>query len=473
MRVLVALMALAALVLAGCVTPGSLLSTSSVAPLKLDLLAATDSLWPDHQNEPHPSYGWPTLTHPATGAEVPALWKPIPAANVTKIAGLKHVAQSTKDVKTGAGVALFGSLAVLPGFSKENYVIDISEPTVPKVLGKWEGSERGAAVMAFPDGRLYGVISTDAGIDVVNLTDPTHPEIVSQIKPKTGGHKVGVVPGTPIVYNANSAGGGTTSFTGQGGAGQTEIYDLTDPAAPVLVQEFKNGFGCHHIFFWNDASQDKHRALCAGIEYTQIWDIKDPKAPKVIVSIPVPHGNPALPSMSAPNALPLMFSHTAFLNQNGNILIVGDELMGGGPAACDGVHTPVADKSGPLGNLWFYDIKDEKNPKLLGWFSPPPSQATDPRAPNADPTNPSGTVFRTPGCTAHHGRIVSDPEGKKQLLVMAWYSAGVVLVDFTDPTSPKLVDEWNPGANTWETWYYNGYVFTGDLNRGLDVLTFK
>ena len=47
-----------------------------------------------------------------------------------------------------------------------------------------------------------------------------------------------------------------------------------------------------------------------------------------------------------------------------------------------------------------------------------------------------------------------------------------VLIDFTDPTDPWMIDQWNEHTDTWEAWYYNGYVFTGDLRRGLDVLTF-
>ena len=458
----------ATLLFAGCVSAN--LNPLATAPgVVKDLLPQKDSLWPDHQNAPHPSFGWPTLTHPATSANAPAFWKPIPAApNVTKITGLKHLAQSTKDVKGGAGIALFGSLALVPSDSTTNYVVDISDPSAPKLLSKYDGNERGAAIMAMPDGRLYGVVSTGPGFDVVNLTDPTHAEILTPVKTPMGGHKLGLVPGTPIVYNANSRGGGPGSAESGQGNGETEIYDLSDPAAPVLVQEFKNGFGCHHIFFW--ISAEKQRALCAGIEVTQIWDIADPKAPKIISQISMPLGKPAPSDPSG-----VIFSHTAFLNEKGDVLIVGDELDGGAFGVCDGVHTPAGDKSALWGNLWFYDIKDEKNPKMLGWFSPPPSQVTDPRAPSApaNPTDPFGTVFGIPGCTAHHGRLVPDPEGKRQLVAMAWYSAGVVLIDFTDPANAKLVDEWNPGTNTWEAWYDNGYIFTGDLARGLDVLTFK
>ena len=157
------------------------------------------------------------------------------------------------------------------------------------------------------------------------------------------------------------------------------------------------------------------------------------------------------------------------------MLVVGDELSGGGPGVCDGVRTPAGDKAGPLGNLWFYDIKDEKNPKMMGWISPPPSQASSPPVPSGVPSGPNdafGALFST-GCTAHHGRLVPDPEGKRDLLVMAWYTAGVVMVDFTDPANPKILDQFNKGTNTWEAWYDNGWIVTGDMARGMDVLKLK
>jgi hypothetical protein len=473
---LVAAALIGVLFLAGCLSPGSLLSRENAVP-DLDLLPQAASLWPDHQNEPHPAFGWPTLTHPATGANVPKLWASVPNATLpASVTGLKHVAKAPGAVTRGGGTALFGSLAIVPGYGESSSIVDLSDPTSPQLLGQTEKSNvshRGAATIAYPNGTLVAVFSTGYGMQAFDITNPAQPVLTADVH-LARGHKLGVVPGTPIVYNANSRGGALAqpapgvndprANLGEG-QGQTEILDFSDPWNPVLVRNFTNGYGCHHIFFWIDAAKDKHRAICAGIQYTQLWDIKDPKDPKVIVSVPMHHGNTMLPSTGVTQGTPvgarlLTFSHTAMLNQDGTILIAGDEFQGGGgPAECDGVRTPAGDASGPLGNLWFYDVKDEKNPKLLGWISPPPANI------------PAGDT--TDGCTAHHGRLVPDPAGKRQLLVMAWYKAGVVLVDFTDPTAPDIVDQWNQGANTWEAWYDNGWIVTGDLARGLDVLTLK
>ncbi|HUP92589.1 MAG TPA: hypothetical protein VM074_10110 [Solimonas sp.] len=106
--------------------------------------------------------------------------------------------------------------------------------------------------------------------------------------------------------------------------------------------------------------------------------------------------------------------------------------------------------------MWFYDLADETQPQLRGWFS----ALNDPRI-----KSPTST------CTAHHGRLVPDP--KRDLLAMAYYGAGVILLDFTNPTLPKAVGQFADGSNTWEAWYHQGYIVTGDLKRGLDVLTFE
>ena len=462
-RFLVALTLLAAPVLAGCIGAKTDIPGNDDPIIPTGLFASNESLWLDPQDAPHPAFNFPTLANPPlNGSDYPDFWKPVPMAPIpATIKGLKPVARAADaGSKQAGGIAVFGSLVVKPGFGRDaqTAVIDISDPMAPQVLSTMDVQTRGAGIIAYPNGRLLTVLSTSQNILVYDITDPTSPKQLPSLESPTGSHKLGVVPGTPIVYNANSNGGGgatgnfldPTANVGSGN-GQTEIYDLSNPDAdafePII---FKNGYGCHHIYFWITA--EKQRALCAGLQYTQIWDIANPLEPKVIVSIPVHHGVNPVPAVSA---VPVMFSHSAMYNDDGTVLVVGDEMMGGGTAECVGVGTPATQVSGPMGALWFYDVKDEKNPKLLGWFSPgiTPAQATG-------------------SCTAHHGRLVPGPDGR-QLLAMAFYGAGVVLVDFTDPTKPVKAGQFAQGTDTWEVWYYNGYLFTGDLARGLDVLTFR
>ena len=463
-RLLATLLALplVAAAVSGCLQTPATTQDVDAASL-LGLLPSTEALWVNPQTTPHPMFNFPTLTHPANGTGVPEWWLPIEAKPLPDhIAGIELVAEASGQVKQGAGMSVFGRLAVVPGYGEPTAIVDITDPASPQVLSTLDDvAHRNVDFIAYPDGRLVIVLSTGSGeLPVWDITDPKNPVHLTDLEPASGTHKVNVVPGTPIVYNANSNGGTAggpqglvAGMTPATAGGQTEIFDLTDPENPVHVQDWKNGFGCHHIYFWNSA--EKQRALCAGIEFTQIWDTADPRNPTVVSSIPVHHGVAGTPSASVPL---MAFSHFSILNDDGTVLIVGDEMGGGSvPPGC-GAHAalPVRDASTPLGALWFYDVSDETSPRLLGWFSP---------GHHLDPGR------ATVSCTAHHGRLVPDPEGR-DLLAMAFYGSGVALVDFSDPGAPFLVDQFADGTDTWEVQYYNGYLFTGDLMRGMDVLSF-
>jgi hypothetical protein len=439
-------MILLSALLAGCITAPD--DVDEIDETLKGLLAGP-AIWDDPQNAPHAAYGWPTLSFPPEGDDIPDWWRPIDGAPLPDlVSGLELIAETPEEVQSGAGIAVFGRLVFVPGFSSESYLVDITDPTAPQHLSTieaGEGAHRGAAFIAYPDGRLVVVVSTGPGFDIIDVTDPLDPDVLTRVQPEQRGHKLGVVPGTPIVYNAASRGGHIVEEMADRG---TEIYDLSDPENPEFVQMFENGYSCHHIYFWNNPPEDKYRAVCAGAEVTQIWDTKDPLDPQVIVSVPVHHGIAGLPAASV---TPVLWSHYAGLSQDGNTLIVGDETFIGSGSCGVGVPTPAGHLSTPLGAVWFYDISDETNPIIKGWFNP-------------------GHELPEPYnlCTAHQARLI--PSQDRDLLAMAFYEAGVVLVDFTDPSQIHMVDQFNQGTNTWEVWYYDGYLVTGDLARGMDVL---
>ena len=501
-----ALAVAAAFLLAGCAKPSTTSNGTTFAdvsgdnlPVGADLLVgpgggppllAGPALWPDPQNAPHPAFGWATLSNPAVGPNVPMWWKPIQGAELpAHISGLKHVTKVGGNVTSGAGITLFGGLAFDPAEGAGSWTVDIRDPMHPFPLGAVDSAGRGAGMIAYPNGRLVAVSSAGGGFDVVEITDPVHPVIVNHTDAPTGGHKLGVVPGTPIVYNAGSNGGDPGVHAGPVNVphplygpglcnvdisqcvGTTEVYNLTDPEHPVLAEIFHNGLSCHHIFFWNALDGSKQRAICAGIQYTQLWDTANPLDPKVIVSLPVHSGVAGTPSAMASIEA---FSHTAGINIKGDILYVGDESGGGGapPGCVVEVNVPgVGAVSTPVGATWFYNIADETNPKVLGWFSPSIGPNTFTTLPGGE--NPVGA--HSTSCTTHHGRMVPDREGR-DLLAMSYYGDGVILIDFSHialGTQPVVVDSFAQDSNTWETAYNNGYLFTGDLARGMDVLTFR
>lgn len=447
---------LAAVPLAGCVEPdisGGSDPVDVVAPVLAPPLEA--ALWNDPQQFPHPAYGWPTLTH--VPAAAPDWWQPIPARPLpAEIQGLEHLATAGAG-HAGDGIAVFGRLAVNPA----GKIYDLTDPEQPTVLGtmKVQPAARQAVLIPFPDGRLYAAFATGSGnIPIWDITDPRSPDEVAIFDVPSGGHTIAVVPGTPILYNANAVGSRYYPHELSGGRSvpQVEIYDLSKPDDPDLVLEWKNGYGCHAISFYLNAAVGKLRAYCAAVDATQIWDVEDPLAPKIIATVPMPHGQAPLPGYPILAAV----SHWVVVNDDATVMAVADEFLGGAGPGCDAyVRNGDRTVSGPAGNVYFYDVSDETKPALRGWVNPGAHFTYNP--PPQDDGSPGS-------CTAHIGRMIPQPE--KDLLAMSFYAGGVALIDFTDAASPFIVDKWAE-AEPMDVWYYNGYLFAGDASHGLDVLT--
>lgn len=400
---------------------------------------------------PHPAYGWPTpYNYSGLTVPVPEAWTlPIGTGLEPGATTLTHVA-TTEGVGAGAGIFVFGHYVLASG-NGPGAIIDIANPEAPVKVADFNVSIRDADLVMHPDGRLTAVMASNGFVHNWDITDPTDPIQLPDLE--AGSHNAAVVPGTPIVYNANSAGGNTGNVGPLGlvesPVGVTEIFDVTNPDNPVRLPDFENGYGCHDITF--HITEERQRAYCAGIEMTQIWDISDPINPTVIVDIPVHHGVAGTPSTAV---APALFSHLAMVNHDASILIVGDESGGGLANACDIDATlPGQTLAGPTGNLWFYDVSDEENPQLLSMLNP--------NNPILNPTEYSAPA----GCTAHFGRIVGDED----LLLMSFYGAGIVLIDFSVAVNPVIIDQVQNNANTWDVWEWQGYAYTGDLNKGVEV----
>jgi hypothetical protein len=473
MRNLLIVSLLSMVAFAGCLNDGDNLDSDSVdlgaalgytaevtgiLPADVDFFGAVKT-----SLAPHPAFGYPSYNNfSGLEVDVPSAWVP-PTRNVLpEIVTSVELLATAEGVASGAGIAVFGHFAFVSG-NGPGSIVDIADPANPVMVAVLNASMRDADIIAHPDGQLTLVAaSSGGGITLWDVTDPYQPVQLESLE--VGSHNAAVVPGTPIVYNANSA-GSPTAVTPDRAEGVTEVFDLTDPSNPVRLPDFENGYGCHDITFFIDAVNEKYRAYCAGIEMTQIWDITDPSNPEVLTNIPVHHGMSALPPASVPITL---FSHLAMVSADGNTLIVGDESGGGLANACDAnVDAGVQTLAGPTGNLWFYDISTESDAQFKSMLNPnnPATQADYQNEMTAGAT--SGDVFIPAGCTAHFGRIIED----KDQMMIAFYGAGSLLVDFSDPAHPVILDQFTEGGNTWDVWEYQGYAFTGDLVRGLDVLT--
>ncbi len=150
------------------------------------------------------------------------------------------------------------------------------------------------------------------------------------------------------------------------------------------------------------------------------------------------------------------FWHSATFNNAGTKVIFTDELGGGGAATCNAEIGPERGADG------IYDIVGRgDNRKLVfkSYFKIDRYQTED------------------ENCVAHNGSLI--PVKGKDIMVQSWYMGGIQVWDFTDSAHPKKIGFWERGpaadpatsGGTWSAYYYNGYIFSSDLGKGLDVLS--
>lgn len=81
-----------------------------------------------------------------------------------------------------------------------------------------------------------------------------------------------------------------------------------------------------------------------------------------------------------------------------------------------------------------------------------------------------------PECNKEVGRKV--PVEGRDILVQAWYQGGTSGWEFTDPRKPTELAHFDRDAisdselvlgGSWSSYWYNGYVYSSDITRGLEA----
>ena len=104
-----------------------------------------------------------------------------------------------------------------------------------------------------------------------------------------------------------------------------------------------------------------------------------------------------------------------------------------------------------------------------GWRSTPEKPFRMQAVGSWAPADNEGTTYPTTGsCSAHY----FDVDGS--LVTYAWYGQGTRFLDISDPEKPIQVAYYRPdGGNVWASYLHDGYIYTADAARGVDVLRFK
>ena len=146
------------------------------------------------------------------------------------------------------------------------------------------------------------------------------------------------------------------------------------------------------------------------------------------------------------------FWHSATFSNNGRKVIFTDELGGGGGPTCNPTVGPERGADG------IYDIVGGQL-EFRSYYKLKRTQAN------------------TENCVAHNGSLI--PVKGKDLMVQAWYQGGISVWDFTNSRKPKEIGWFDRGplyadelvvGGSWSAYWYNGYIYSNDIQKGLDVL---
>jgi len=82
----------------------------------------------------------------------------------------------------------------------------------------------------------------------------------------------------------------------------------------------------------------------------------------------------------------------------------------------------------------------------------------------------------TENCVAHNGSLIPVPG--RDIKVQGWYQGGISIFDWTDGRNPVEIAFFDRGplvadtlrtAGSWSAYWYNGYIYSSEIERGLDV----
>ncbi|HYI20847.1 MAG TPA: hypothetical protein VD836_19170 [Solirubrobacteraceae bacterium] len=292
------------------------------------------------------------------------------------------------------------------------------------------------------------------GIKIFDISDVANPRYIKSVETKCGSHTHTLLPDGDTAYLYVSSYSPNANFPDcQPPHDLISIVEvpLDDPTSASVVAEpvlFPDGgydgannytratAGCHDITVY--PAIDLAAGACMGNGI--LMDISDPEDPQVLSEIFDEN---------------FAFWHSATFSNDGDKVLFTDERGGGSGAECNPTVGPTK------GADAIYDIRDPENPRFMSYWKIPRTQAN------------------SENCVAHNGNVLPAPG--RDIMVQAWYQGGVSVIDWTNGKKVKELAYFDRGpysdavppsplAGSWSSYWYNGMVYSNEIQRGFDVL---
>ena len=299
-------------------------------------------------------------------------------------------------------------------------VWDISDKTAPRLLTSVAtdcGSHTNTLVPDPDNDRMLVYVSSYSPDDALKNCKTPHDKISVVAVPDAAPARARVV-AEPVLFPRGGFPGRTTRPSKAFPEGRTRSATS----------------GCHDI----TAYPEKGIAAGACMGQGVLMDISNPLKPKVTSSVTDRN---------------FTFWHSATFSNDADKVVFTDELGGGGGPTC---NPTVGDE---LGADAVYDIVDGELERR-SYYKLPRTQTNE------------------ENCVAHNGSLIANDAGR-DLMVQAWYQGGISVFDFTDSRNPREIAWFDRGplskeelviGGSWSAYWYDGRIFSSDIQQGLDVL---
>jgi hypothetical protein len=143
--------------------------------------------------------------------------------------------------------------------------------------------------------------------------------------------------------------------------------------------------------------------------------------------------------------------HSVTFNNDGNKVLWTDEWGGGTQPRCRATDNKI------WGGNAIFNIVNGRG-EFQSYYKMPAAQ----------------TEFEN--CVAHNGSLIPVPG--RDIKVQGWYQGGVSIFDWTDSKNPVEIAFFDRGpliadtmrvAGSWSAYWYNGNIYSSEIERGLDV----
>lgn len=293
---------------------------------------------------------------------------------------------------------------------------------------------------------ICGEEPSSGGIRVIDVSDPARPRKVGFIELTCGSHNVTPAPskGKLWIFNSNGCGGESTRgfSTGQGGFGNTALtvevikFNPKHPSKSVIKgkptldiggDHTTKMAGCHDIAIFHSLDL----GVCVGVGRSLLIDVSDPPNPEGLQLLNTGH----------------IGAGSANFSWDGRYLFLNEiPFKGAGYGeSCLGARRSA-------GGLDVWDVSNPRKPTHLKRY-------VNPR--HAPMWRPADADYR---CFAMDVNVIPMVDPKRVVVLSAWGTDGLSVLDFSDPENPVELAYWTPewaNISYWSYWY-NGRIYLGE-----------